>query len=327
MYLVFDVGGSSTKYAWMTGEGEIIERGKFKTPLEEGTTQDDYVNLLAGVYEEYKEKCADNMQNIQIEGIAISLPGQIDVDNGIVYGGGALRYMHKAPLQEMLSNRCDGVKVALENDGKCAALAEVWKGNASDVNDACVMIIGTGIGGALIKDRHVHRGKHMLAGEISYLFDGVERKDLDNLGCMENFDVSGIFDNFPFSSSTKGTSAAMCHRVALKKNLNDEDLNAEKVYQWAKEGDAIAKEELEELYFHLAAICMNLYVTFDPEVILFGGGISAEPKFIEGVRKYMEKLKYMSQVFSECQINVCKYMNDSNLLGALFNFMQKYDID
>lgn len=320
MYLVFDAGGSSTKYGWMTADGEIIEKGKFKTPIENSDTVDKFLKLIVDVYQTYKEKG-------NVEGIAFSLPGQIDVENGIVYGGGAIRYMDRVHFGKLLSDACDGVKVALENDGKCAALAEVWRGNASDVDDACVMIIGTGIGGAIIKDRKVHRGKNMLAGELSYMFDGMQRKDLavmDDFGDMDSDELGKIWDNYYFSTCSRGTSGAMCHRVAVKKGLGDDEVNGEKVYAWANAGDEIAINELEDLYFHIATICMNLFVTFDPEVILIGGGISAEPAFVEGIRKYVELLKKASKVFTKCKIDICKFQNDSNLLGALFNYMQLY---
>lgn len=315
MYLVFDIGGSSTKYACMTNEGKITDRGSFKTPVDNSFQAQKYIDMLAEVYHHYKS-------HTQIEGIAISMPGQIDAEKGIVYGGGALRYMDKVPLGKLLSEQCDGVKVAMENDAKCAALAEVWLGNASDVQDAFVILIGTGIGGAMIKDRKVHRGKNLLAGEISYLFDGMTRRDLEAIekyGSFNHNTVEGVWEHFPFVSCVKGSSGALCHRIAKKKNLPDEAVDGRQLYAWAKEGDEMVKEELEDFYFYLATLCINLYVTLNPEVILLGGGISAEPAFLEGVRYYVEKLKKADKVYENCRVDVCKFQNDSNLIGALYH--------
>lgn len=318
MFLVFDIGGSSTKYACMTKDGEIMERGSFKTPVDNSFKPECFIDMLAEVYQNYKS-------NTEIEGIAISLPGQIDAEEGVVYGGGALRYMDKVPLGALLSEKCDGVKVALENDAKCAALAEVWLGNARDVQDAFVVLIGTGIGGAVIKDRKVHRGRNLLAGEISYLFDGMTRKDLaviEKYGSFDNNTVDGVWENYPFSSCVKGSSGALCYRVAKKKNLPVDAVDGKKIYAWAKEGDEVVKEELEDFYFYLATLCSNLYVTLNPEVILLGGGISSEPAFLEGVRYYVEKLKKMDKVYENCRLDVCKFQNDSNLLGALYHLLR-----
>ena len=318
MYLVFDVGGTFIKYAWMTGEGEILEKGKTETPNKPANKVDDFVETLGNIYDKYKTKET-------IDGIAVDLPGQIDVDNGIVYGGGALRYMHKVPLQQLLEKRCDGIRVSLENDAKAAALAEVWKGNASDVQDACVLIFGTGIGGAVIKDRHVHRGKHLLAGEVSFAIDEMTRADVDNVWQIEGMDLMEAVDNVPYFWAARGSTAVMCHNLAKKMGLDDSQVTGELVYKWAMEGNELAVDALEDFYFSIAKHCCNLFVVFDPEVILIGGGISAEPKFIEGIRYYVEKLKGISLVYDNIRLDVCKYRNDSNLLGALYNFKQKYE--
>ena len=60
-------------------------------------------------------------------------------------------------------------------------------------------------------------------------------------------------------------------------------------------------------------------------MILIGGGISAEPAFLAGIRKYVDQLEKISLVFNDMKIDVCKFRNDSNLLGALYNFKQIYE--
>lgn len=318
MYLVFDVGGTSIKYAWMTSDGEIIEKGKAKTPNKPEHKVADFVETIGGIYDSYKLKG-------DISGIAIDLPGQIDVDNGIVYGGGALRYMHKVPLQELIEKRCDGIRVSLENDAKAAALAEVWKGNASDVQDACVLIFGTGIGGAVIKDRHVHRGKHLLAGEVSFAIDEMTFEDVEKIRPIEGMDIMEAMDEVPYFWAAHGATVAMCHKLAIKKGLTDDEVSGELVYKWADEGDEASIDALERMYYSIAKNCLNLYVTFDPEVILIGGGISAEPRFVEGIKRYVDRMKRITLVYDEVKIDTCKFRNDSNLLGALYNFKLKYE--
>ena len=58
------------------------------------------------------------------------------------------------------------------------------------------------------------------------------------------------------------------------------------------------------------------------DVILFGGGISEEPKFLEGVQKYVDKICRLSEMYGGIRLDTCKYRNDSNLLGALYNYLQ-----
>ena len=83
------------------------------------------------------------------------------------------RFLKDQNIVELLGSRCP-VPVALENDGKAAALAEAWNGNLKDCQDGIAIILGTGVGGGIIKDRRVYRGRHAAAGEFSYLVTGGE---------------------------------------------------------------------------------------------------------------------------------------------------------
>lgn len=318
MYLVFDVGATFVKYAIMNIEGEFILKGKYKTPNGIGQGVDDFVASVHDIYRQYKDIYT-------LEGIAFGLPGQVDVEHGIVYVGGGLRYMDNVPLGELIANACDQLPVSVENDGKCAALAEIWLGNAKDCKDACVLVFGTGIGGGIIIDRKVHHGNRMKAGEISFCYDRIERKDLDRICPIESFvDLEESFDALPFIWATNNAVRPLIYRVANAKGMSYLEVTGELIYQWASEGDTQVQEILEDAYFDIAKYCCNLYVTLDPDVILIGGGISAQPLFYEGILRYVERLKGISAMYKDIRIDVCKYRNDSNLYGAMYNFMQKY---
>ena len=179
MYLVFDVGGTFIKYALMDQKGKIYEKYKVPTPFQDGKVDDNGDEItpytvktedgIAAFLEQIDIIYGKYSKEYQITGIAMSLPGQVNVNQGIVYGGGSLPYLDRVPLGNLISRRCGNVPVALENDAKCAALAEVWIGNAKDCKDACVLVFGTGIGGGIIIDRKVRHGVGMIAGERSFL--------------------------------------------------------------------------------------------------------------------------------------------------------------
>lgn len=317
MYLVFDVGGTFVKYACMTGEGEIREKGKFESKRAKETKPEEFIEAIGKVYDEYKEKET-------IEGIAMDLPGRVDVENGIVYGGGALTYLDKVPVGDLLSKRCDGIRVALENDGKCAALAEVWLGNAKDVQNAVVMVFGTGIGGGVIIERKVYRGNRMIAGELSYMMGNMDRKDMYKMKQLPKCtNLYEAYDCSFFLSATAST-AANCVLAAKKLQKNPAEVTGELIYKLAKEGNKDMQELLEDFYFSIAKGCCTLYAILDPDVILIGGGISAEPAFFEGIMRYVNEIKQTDPILNEIRLDVCKYRNDSNLFGALYNFKQKY---
>lgn len=197
MYLVFDIGGTFVKYGLLDDHGSIKEKGKFPTIRDD---LDKFLDELVKIYDEHRD----------VKGIAISAPGRIDIETGIL-DGGAVTCLHGKSLIELLSPRCDHKPVSIENDGKCAGLAEAWIGAAKDVQDCCVMAFGTGIAGAIIKNKKIHRGSHMIAGELSYIQFPLSRKEMD-------------IPFFGLKSSTIG----LVHRVAKALNIDDQELNGKR---------------------------------------------------------------------------------------------------
>ncbi|MBS5114490.1 MAG: ROK family protein [Erysipelotrichaceae bacterium] len=300
MFLVFDVGGTFTKYGLIDIRGNILEKSKFPTENKNGL--EPFVDSLVKIYEQYKDK--------KIEGIALSVPGAVDVEKGIVYNGGGVPFLHEVCIKEVLSKRCDGINVSVENDGKSAALSEVWLGNAKNVNDAVVYVFGSGIGGAIVKDRKIHRGNRLIAGEVSNLITHYTKEDLQN----KTSPIPGLW-------VYDGSAYIMCLKVARQKGLDDNSVTGEQVFKWASEGDKICLNVLDNMYFEIAKQIYNTQYFFDPDIVLIGGGISEQPVFIEGIKKYIDEFSKLEHQFAKPVVDVCKFNNDSNLLGALYNHL------
>lgn len=319
MYLVYDVGGTFIKFAVVDKEGNFHHRGETPTPYGEAGGVTNFVEILGKTYDDCKAQ-------FEIEGIAISIPGQIDVEKGIVYGGGSLKYTHNAHIGELVSKRCDGLRVALENDGKCAALAEVWLGNAKDCKDACILVLGTGIGGGIVIDRHVLHGNRLMAGELSFAYADMKREELCKIKPLEEMEtLEESYRDMPYIWSTACSTKALTVHVAMAKGMDIAKTNGKQVYELVEAGDEEVIRIVEDWYFNLAKFCCNMYMSFDPDVILIGGGISAQPAVLKGIQKYVDILSKVSQVYRGIRIDVCKYRNDSNIFGALYNFMQMYE--
>ena len=112
--------------------------------------------------------------------------------------------------------------------------------------------------------------------------------------------------------------------IRLAKGINPKEFNGELLYKMAEEGDPVVLDMLEDFYFTTAKYLFNIFAIVDPDIILLGGGISAQPAFVEGVKRYVEKLKSISMITNFIKVDVCKFGNDSNLLGALYSFRQMY---
>ena len=293
-YLVLDIGGSAIKYALMTKEVEFIEKGSKPTPLD---NIENFVEAVGEIYDIYKD---------DIEGIAISMPGVLDSDNGYAYTGGALIYNNGKEIIKILQERCP-TKITIENDGKCAALAEVWKGSLKEYEDGVVIVLGTGVGGGIVKNKKIHKGKNFFAGEFSFIATNVN--DADG---MENCwgSISG--------------SKALIDAAAKAKNINPEELNGYKVFEYANNSDEEILKVLDDFTYKLAIQIFNLQCILDSEIVAIGGGISSQDILIEYIQKNVDKYHKTFQ-FDVPKPNVvrCEFRNDSNLIGALYNFITR----
>jgi len=292
-YLVIDIGGSFIKYAIMTQIAGFLEKGKIPTPLD---SIEKLIENIGEIYDKYKD---------EIQGIAISIPGIIDSERGYAYTGGSLTYNDDKEIVKLTQKRCP-TKISIENDGKCAALAELWQGSLKDCDDGVVIVLGTGVGGGIIKDRKLHKGKHFSAGEFSFMLTN------------DNFEYT-VDDLWGFKNSYKNLTKPF----AKLKNITNNDFDGLAFFEFVNNGDKEAIKILDQYTKGLVKQIFNLQCILDPEKIAIGGGISEQDILMEYIQKNMKEHynKYPFNSPPRAKIVRCKFRNDSNLIGALYNFL------
>ncbi|KEQ18462.1 ROK family protein [Endozoicomonas numazuensis] len=293
MYLSIDLGGTFVKYGVLDEQGSIELKDKFPTP------QGDIDQL----YGEISRVFADVSETFEIKGLAISAPGAV-TDDGLIKGVSAIPCIHGPNIREDLQNRFN-VPVAMENDANCAALAEVRAGSAKDYNDVLFVVCGTGVGGAVIKDGQLHKGKHLLGGEFGMLvqYDHEQK-------CMASY-------------SWLASTGNMVRRASEKLNR---ELSGQNVFELAESGNQTCQEEVEAFYSHLSVLLTNLQCVYDPELIVVSGGITERPQFGEELKSALSTINTMRDSLSiETEVTVAQHRNDANLLGAFFNLKDKIE--
>ena len=297
MYLTIDMGGTFIKYALMDENANITQKGKIPTLKE----KDEILESMHQLYLDVKDE--------GIQGIAMSVPGLIDVEKGIMVTAGAIGALYGCHMAEELSALCDGVKVSVENDGKAAAYAEAWLGAAKDVPNCYVLGFGTGIAGAAIINKKALRGPRLIAGEAS------------------GFPVLGNRHDIKPVKFAHYSTIATCKKAA--EALGKENMSGEELFELYKAGNEAVVDIVEDWWYMIALQCNYLQLVVDPDVICIGGGISAEPLFIEGIQKWVEAIRMTKSNpddpnFIAPKVVKCQFNNDSNLIGALYNFKQLY---
>ncbi len=294
-YLAIDVGGTFTKYAIVTEDCEILFKDKKPTQM---ISLEEFLNSLTTIYYEQK-------QTYDIEGIGLSMPGLIDSKNGFMYTGGFVTCINNLNIVEMMESRCH-IPITVENDAKCAALAELWNGVLKDCRNAIVLVCGTGVGGAVIRNRDVLRGSHFVAGEFSYTLT----------------DYEGEYERKSCMAENTGINSLMRY-VSQETGIPADELDGVKVFSMANQGDEKSIAGLRKFVRHLAVLIHNCRCMFDPECFAIGGGISVQPLFLQMIK---EELQNMNEIFpwkvSPPHVVVCKFFNDANLLGAVYVHLQ-----
>lgn len=294
MYFVYDIGGTFIKFALMENNGNIKMKDKFPTTAK---SAEELVAQMVEKFLPYKQA---------IKGIAVSCPGVVDSEKGVIYQGGSLLFMHEKNLAEMLARECH-VPVVLQNDAKSAALAELWLGVAKDVHSAAILTLGSGVGGGIIMDGKLQSGYHLMAGEVSYM--------------ESDFDTEKLRGEF---FGRTGSSVELIKRIATKKNLMDKK-DGEQVFALIAHGDEEANAIFNDYMYGLAIQILNIQYLIDPEIIAIGGGISAQPIVVERLNEAVAQIK-AANPFHAAKPNIvtCRFQNDANLYGALYNFFIQF---
>lgn len=295
-FMVFDIGGSSTKWSVIDESGNFKENGKFNCQ----NTVEEFLDKLVSVTNEMKAK-------YEVKGIAISAPGAVDSNTGLIEGLSAIPYIHELNLKESLGI-ATGLNVELENDANCAALGECWLGAGKDNNDLAFVVCGTGIGGAIVKDKKVHVGIHKHGGEFGY--------------CSIRYNLEGTPTFTSWSQS--GSTAALARNVAKLKGLEEGSIDGVDVFELCSKGDQIAINEVNKYYFTMAVGIYNIQYTYDPEVIILGGAISEREDYVDEINKRIDIMMNNGlEGTIKPILKKCKYGNDANKLGALCNYIQR----
>ena len=274
--------------------GEFLEKSFAPTPENSLTL---FINTVETIVKDFQKR-------YELKGIAISVPGAVNVETGRIGGVTALPYIHGPSIKELLQERTH-IRVEIENDANCAGLAEGWIGAAKGVKDYICIVIGTGIGGAIVLDKKIRHGKNRYAGEFGYMI-------------MEDYFEEPLGKTW----STLAAIGGLINQVAKREGIDPNSLTGEQVYEMAESGNEQIQEEIEKFVKRLAVGIYNLQYIIDPEKILIGGAVSTREGFIDQINETLLLMKHNEDSLS-IQVERCQFGNDSNLIGALYHFIQR----
>lgn len=248
LFIGVDIGGTKVLATAVSRTGRVLRTARRTTPgrrVEARLVEDaltEAVQEIAGVR--------------RVTAIGIAAAGFVDAQ------GERVRFAPHLPWRDegvraRLAERWSA-PVVLDNDANCTARAEVVYGAAGNTEDALVITLGTGIGGAVVLDGEVHRGYNGMAGEFGHMQvvpDGREC-ECGGRGCWEQYCSGKALARF------------------VREQGGPEDLTGPAVMEAAHAGDPLALAAFESVGTWLGVGTANLVAAFDPEIVVVGGGPS-----------------------------------------------------
>ncbi|BDR57757.1 ROK family protein [Xylocopilactobacillus apicola] len=304
-YMAFDIGGTTVKYARVDENGKLFDRASFETV----DNAQALINQMVDVVKKIET-------NHRLEGIGVSAPGIIRKD-GFMVTGGAIQSLYDFPLSAELAKKT-GLAVTVENDANAAAIAEHWIGNAVHCDNYLTIVLGTGIGGGIVINGEVYRGAHGMAGEFGW-------------NVIHDIDLSENLEDYSLNLHAAVVYGLIRRYNASKKRMGDDKSvnDAREILEAADQGELLAQKAVDEFMQDLVVMLLNLFANFDPELILIGGGISANVNFMELLNRklaeYVNRHGSISRIknISLGQVKPAKLCNDAGLVGATYQ-IKKY---
>lgn len=294
----FDIGGTSIKFGVLTDDGHILFKSKMAAEAIGGG-----LNIIQKVIAQIKIL----RESYDIKGVSISTAGQINSEKGhVVFAVDTIPRYTGLKIKEIIEESIQ-LPVMVDNDVNCAALGEYWKGVAVGYSDFICMTLGTGIGGAIISHGSVYYGVNYLAGEFGHvnLYPDGRNCSCGSKGCYEQY------------ASSKALSDLIKKEYGHTIDLKD-------FFRFARGDDNKANSVLNIWVRDVALGLKSIVHIFNPKLIIIGGGISEQGDYL--IKKIENELFnfIMPSFRKDLVIKPASRGNDSNLIGAVYNWIMKY---
>lgn len=278
--LSFDIGGTKINY------GLIDENGEFACEIKKVSTPknlDEMKNLIKSVIEEFDSSC---------DVIAFSTAGAVNNENNKVISSTAnlVEGYNTINFQEFSKKR-----VFIENDANCAAWAEHVIGASKGCKFSVMLTLGTGVGGGIILDNKLYKGKSGGAGEMHFKLYADKRRKC----------TCGAWDCFEAYASGTGL------KITAEEMLNDKNVTTYDVIAGVKNNDAKMTEVFNRWQDDILAGCVGLANIFDPDCIVFSGSMA---EFID--TQYLERETNSQLVTKPTKIVKATTGNYAGMIGA-----------
>lgn len=301
-----DVGGTKIAAGLVDESGEILQMTRVETPA---TDVSQIAEAIGGA-------CRELASCHEVEAIGIGAAGFVDAKRENVVFSANLAWREE-PLARRVAEATGIDHVVVENDANAAAWGEFRFGAATNVPSAVVVTIGTGVGGGIILDGELLRGRNGFAAEIGHMsmVPGGLRCGCGERGCWEQYASGRALVRVAREAAEKAPVASQ--KMLELAGGKIENITGPIVTQAAQAGDEMALDCFNEVACWIGQGLADLSTLLDPDMFVLAGGVSEAGELLRAPveRCFNDKLSARS-LRTPSPIVTATLGNDAGLIGA-----------
>ncbi len=255
-----DLGATKIALGLIDPTDRIVGRRRMPTDADGGPQP--VVERIAGSIAELEKELPRGQR---VAAIGMCSPGPVDHQAGIIIDPPNLPGLHHSPFRQLLADRLN-LPVNLEHDAKAAALGEYYYGAGRGARSMVFLVVGTGVGAAMIVDGQLYRGARNLAGEVGHI-------TLDRHGTLCNCGSRGCVETY-----AAGSWLAYHYQVVLEQagqgHAAQAPTTGEQVARLAEQGDTLALQVMADAGDALGAAVATLAMILDIDLYVVGGSVA-----------------------------------------------------
>ena len=266
MQIGFDVGATKIESVILKDNGEEVDRSRRDCPK-------DYISIIQTIKDVVFDLEKKHNHTLPV---GVCHPGVHSPQTGLVKNAPNCVWIEKQPFQKSLREALNR-EVFCENDGNCFALSEAIDGAGKHYKIVYGIILGSGAGGGLVIDKQIVSGPNGVAGEWGHNqlpFMAAQKEELKTLN-LRDAEVE---------SFVSGLGLAKRFNKKYKKNLK-----ANEIFELYRRHELDAEKMIEEFKTNLAMSLATIVNILDPDVFIFGGGVTNEIDFFDEIENLTKK--------------------------------------
>jgi len=301
-----DLGGTTVKTGVVSSTGSILYQNKYPAFAEKGRA-----DVLKQIETSIRD-AADHAKGASILGIGLGSPGVVD-DRGVVKAPPNFADFDNVPLQDEI-HRLFKLPAKVENDANAAAIAESKFGAGKSIPDFLFVIWGTGVGGGIILNNRIYRGRWGGAGEIGHI--SIDYKGPQcNCGCIGCVEAH-IGQKYLSQRTVERLKNHPESKILELINGNLDLLEPVYISQAAQQGDTVARDILVEAGTLLGVALGAVMNTMDLRVSIIGGGLSAAGEVVMDAIKKSVQHHVLTPLRPDIKVIPARLGNNAGILGA-----------